>query len=194
MHPREFPQALANEGAFAASGTCLTTLGKSDVWFATGGSAARVFHSGDRGQTWTARETPILSGAPSQGIFSLAFWSTNNGVVVGGDYKAPNRGERNAAFTTDGGKTWTLTVKGPAGYRSAVTVVPGDRPVLIALGITGSDCSMDGGNTWLSLDRVEYNAVNFAGRDAGWAVGPKGRIAHFTKASKKFGGTPIGEH
>src|SRR5690348_16594380 len=43
---RHAPPALANEGAFAASGTCLIVRGKREAWFATGGAkAARVFHS-----------------------------------------------------------------------------------------------------------------------------------------------------
>src|SRR5580693_6676494 len=38
------PAALPNEGAFAASGTCLVTHGENDVWFCTGGAkSARVF-------------------------------------------------------------------------------------------------------------------------------------------------------
>ena len=41
---KTLPPALAGEGAFAASGTCLVTHGDSDVWFTTGGAkAARVF-------------------------------------------------------------------------------------------------------------------------------------------------------
>ena len=43
-------EAMPNEGAFAASGTCLTVAGANDAWIATGGSAtSRVFHSADRG-------------------------------------------------------------------------------------------------------------------------------------------------
>jgi photosystem II stability/assembly factor-like uncharacterized protein len=39
-------EAMPNEGAFAASGTCLTVAGANDAWIATGGSAtSRVFHS-----------------------------------------------------------------------------------------------------------------------------------------------------
>ncbi|HMC31883.1 MAG TPA: hypothetical protein VKL99_13690, partial [Candidatus Angelobacter sp.] len=54
---KSMPAALPNEGAFAASGTCITTYGKKDVWFGTGGPAARVFHSRDRGMNWTVTET-----------------------------------------------------------------------------------------------------------------------------------------
>ena len=86
---KNMPPALPSEGAFAASGTCIATFGKNDVWFGTGGPAARVFHSADRGKNWTVAETPIIHGAASQGVFSLAFWTAKDGVAVGGDYKEP---------------------------------------------------------------------------------------------------------
>ena len=180
LEPSVIPAALPEEGAFAASGTCIATFGSSDVWFATGGPAARVFHSADRGNTWTAAASPIRSGASTQGIFSIAFWSRKDGVIVGGDYKDPKNNQRNAAFTHDGGKNWTLARQGPNGYRSAVAVVPGSHPpMLIAAGTTGSDYSLDGGNTWQPMDGVEYNSLGFAA-GGGWAVGPQGRIARFS--------------
>jgi len=46
------PQALEGEANFAASGTCMTVLGKDSVWFGTGGPAARVFRSTDGGSSW----------------------------------------------------------------------------------------------------------------------------------------------
>src|ERR1043165_6004247 len=46
---KKMPAALPAEGAFAASGTCIATFGKNDVWFGIGGPAQRVFHSADRG-------------------------------------------------------------------------------------------------------------------------------------------------
>src|SRR5262249_30491621 len=106
---KALPPALPGEGAFAASGTCLVTRGERDVWFATGGAkSARVFHSRDRGQTWEVRETPIVAGAASAGIFSIAFRDSKHGMIVGGDYRKPNDKVATAARTSDGGKTWTL--------------------------------------------------------------------------------------
>ena len=103
---KNLPPALPNEGAFAASGTCLITLGKDDVWFATGGAkVARVFHSGDRGRSWEVSDTPIMAGAPSAGIFSIAFRDKKNGILVGGDYRKPNDLGATTAVTADGGKT-----------------------------------------------------------------------------------------
>jgi photosystem II stability/assembly factor-like uncharacterized protein len=80
------PPALAGEGGFAASGTCIAVEGRNNVWFGTGGtSGARVFRSTDRGRTWTVATTTIVSGK-SAGIFSVAFRDARSGVVVGGDY------------------------------------------------------------------------------------------------------------
>ncbi|HJX82992.1 MAG TPA: YCF48-related protein [Candidatus Angelobacter sp.] len=184
LHPSQMPAALPNEGAFAASGTCIAIAGQNDVWFATGGPAARVFHSADRGQTWTVVTSPILSGAASQGIFSIVFHDPKNGVMAGGDYERPTNRLQNCAYTHDGGAHWTLAKIQPGGYRSAVAFISDafsskSTEFLIATGTTGSDYSTDGGNTWLPADPAEYNAMSFAGPRAGWAVGSKGRIAKF---------------
>jgi len=66
------PPALEGEGEFAASNSCITVNGQN-AWFVTGGSAARVFHSNDSGTNWSVAETPMVHGAASQGIFSVAF-------------------------------------------------------------------------------------------------------------------------
>jgi photosystem II stability/assembly factor-like uncharacterized protein len=170
---KNMPAALPSEGAFAASGTCIATFGKNDVWFGTGSPAARVFHSSDHGKTWTVAETPILHGAASQGVFSLAFWTAKDGVAVGGDYKEPTKPEKTAAFTHDGGKTWTLSSKPPTGYRSAVAIGAGHA--LVAVGTSGADISHDAGNNWTPMFKEDLNALALIG-NSGWAVGPVGKI------------------
>ena len=170
------PPAIKGEGGFAASGTCITVQGKSNVWFASGGSAARVFRSTDRGRTWQVAATPITSGAESAGIFSIAFKDARHGIIAGGDYRKPEEAVNNVATTADGGRTWKLAGGArPKGYRSAVAYV---RSMIVAVGTSGSDSSTDGGNNWTGLDRENYNSVSFAA-GAGWAAGPRGRIAKF---------------
>ena len=186
---KKMPAALPAEGAFAASGTCIATFGKNDVWFGTGGPAARVFHSADRGLTWTVTETPIIHGAATQGIFSLAFWTVKDGVAVGGDYKEPSKSENVAAVTHDGGKTWTLASKPPGGYRSAVAVIHGDRVpgakeyFFFAVGSNGSDVSWDGGVNWKPMNEGDFNGLALASPLGGWAVGPHGLIVRFPTIS-----------
>ncbi|MDQ6633641.1 MAG: glycosyl hydrolase [Gemmatimonadota bacterium] len=178
--PDRLPPALAGEGGFAASGTCLAVFGDSHVWLASGGaSVARVYHSPDRGRTWTVHDTPIRAGAPSAGIFSIAFRDARHGVIAGGDYRQPTLRGRNLALTADGGTTWTLvdSATSPAGYRSAVAYVPGSKgQSLAAVGLSGTDLSRDGGRTWVQVDTVAYNSVAFASPTVGVAVGPRGRI------------------
>ena len=77
-------------------------------------------HSPDRGRTWQVFNTPITHGPDSAGIFSIAFRDGNHGVIAGGDYKHPDQDGPNLAFTSDAGKTWTVSKIFPQSYYSAV--------------------------------------------------------------------------
>jgi photosystem II stability/assembly factor-like uncharacterized protein len=180
--PEGMPPSLPGEGAFAASGTCLVVGRDGHAWIATGGAkVSRVFRSTDGGRTWTAHETPVRADTPSSGIFSLAFHDADHGVAVGGDYKEPKRAGNVVALTSDGGRTWRLTRgRGPGEYRSAVAYVPGTHGrTLVAVGPTGSDVSVDGGENWAPLGTTGFHAVGFASPLAGWAVGEDGLVARF---------------
>lgn len=168
--------AKAGEAAFAASGTCLLTQGKQNIFLVSGGADARVFRSDNRGLTWLVADTPMTKGTAGSGIFSIAMVDAKNGVIVGGNYEKPNDITDNLAFTADGGKTWTLS-KGLHGYRSGVAYI--DKKTIIAVGASGSDLSLDGGKTWKNLDKENYNAVAAKGRRAIWAVGANGLVARF---------------
>jgi len=177
---RHTPPALPNEGAFAASGTCLIVRGQPLAWFATGGQGgARVFYSQDGGRTWAVAQTPVRNDAAATGVFSLAFSDSRRGIVVGGDYTKPAESQHNIAVTSDGGLTWTEPDgPHPNGYRSAVAYVP-DKKMWIAVGTTGSDISYDDGKSWKPFDTGAFNAVSFVSSESGWAVGPNGRLAQF---------------
>lgn len=175
-HREKTPGAQGNEGAFAASNSCLFVLGMHEVWFGTGG--ARVFHSSDGGKKWSVSQTPIRHDSASAGIFSVAFLNPLFGMAVGGDYSKPDDGSHNIAITEDGGKKWTAPERGPSGFRSAITYLA-DRKMWIATGTSGSDVSTDKGRTWKQFDKGNYNALGFVLSYAGWAVGPKGAVARF---------------
>lgn len=168
--------AIDGEAAFAASGTCLITQGKTNAFIVSGGKAARVFRSTDKGRTWTVARSPIISGPSGAGIFSIAMWDAKTGVIVGGNYEQPADAGGTLGFTTDGGATWKAA-KGLSGYRSAVTYV--DAKTIIAVGTNGVDISSDGGSTWKVLDTSNYNAVQANTLRSIWAVGPNGVVARF---------------
>jgi photosystem II stability/assembly factor-like uncharacterized protein len=164
------PPALTGEFAFAASGTCLVTNG-DDAWFASGGGElARVFHSRDGGLRWKVTEAPIPS-SPAGGVFSLAFRDSRRGVMVGGDFLAPDNGEDASGFTRDGDR-WHPGGD-LSGYRSGVDWL-GDT--LIAVGPNGSDVSYDGARRWKRFDGAAYDAVDCV-RHTCWASGPAGAVA-----------------
>ncbi|HET7108108.1 MAG TPA: YCF48-related protein [Candidatus Acidoferrum sp.] len=175
----KMPAALPKEGAFAASNSSLCLEG-TDIYFGTGGPAARVFASHDFAKTWTVVETPIVSGNASSGIFSL-YCDERTIVAVGGDYQDPGRAYKNAAVSQDGGNTWRLAAQLPGGYRSAVGRYNGG---FVAVGPTGAEVSVDG-LKWNSIGRMNFNAFAFPipGND-GWAVGPHGTVAKFLDQTK----------
>jgi photosystem II stability/assembly factor-like uncharacterized protein len=173
---QSLPPALPNEGAFAASGTNVTTFGTSHVWFGTGAAArARVLRSTDRGRTWQIADTP-LPAAQSSGIYSVAFRDALHGIAVGGDYAKEQEAVDNAAVTSDGGKTWSL-VKGLRGFRSVVAYVPGSKSSFIAIGPRGGDLSRDDGRSWSALPEPGFDTFSFVrGKTVGWGSGNRGTI------------------
>ena len=170
----QMPAAKDGEAAFAASGTCLITQGKTNAFIVSGGNDARVFSSANRGMTWNIAPTPIVKGTAGSGIFSIAMIDARNGVIVGGNYEKPGENKNNLAFTGDGGKTWAAG-SGPTGFRSGVVYI--DKKTLVAVGSSGSDISSDGGKTWKNIDKASYNAVQARGKNVLWAVGDKGMVA-----------------
>jgi photosystem II stability/assembly factor-like uncharacterized protein len=173
--------ALPQEGAFAASGTCLSVGGRGDAWFVTGGAAqSRVFRSVDRGHSWQSTTIQIPAAAASKGAFSVGFDGKGRGLVAGGDYKEPGLGTLNGAVSTDGGAGWSPAQIQPAGFMSAVVPVPGANATFVAVGLAGAGYTRDGGKSWTIIEKeTKLNAVGFSAADAGWAVGPKGLIVKY---------------
>lgn len=178
----KMPAALPAEGAFAASNTCLLLSGEQ-IFFGTGGPAARVFHSSDSGRSWDVAETPLVHGNASSGIFSIASGDGKHVVIVGGDYQDSKRSSAVAAYSRDGGKTWQLSKRQPGGYRSAVAC--DDDLLCVAIGPNGEDISGSGVSPagWKPTDSLNLNAVTILDFKHGWAVGPKGTIAVFVNAT-----------
>ncbi len=168
----------------------------SNIWFATGGKAARVFHSPDRGRSWQVFDTPITHGPDSAGIFSIAFRDANHGVIAGGDYKHPDRDGPDLAFTSDAGKTWAVSKIFPQSYYSSVAY---DRKSLSA-SAAAKNKSEDEAHVRLFIaapkfifdfrppkdptrispprkSGIEFNAVSPYPSGGAIFVGPKGSIA-----------------
>ena len=175
------PPALAGEGAYAASGTNVAmTAGR--IWIGT--TSGRVLRSNDDGRTWNVATTGVATGQAA-GIFSVAFRDEQHGVVVGGDYQKESEALENAAFTSDGGATWTVVKDGGlSGFRSVVAFVANgsrSKGAVIAIGPKGADWSDDDGHTWSAVESAGFDtfSVTKDGR-VGWAAGAGGRISKWS--------------
>ncbi|MFT4538076.1 MAG: photosystem II stability/assembly factor-like uncharacterized protein [Planctomycetota bacterium] len=173
------PHAGRDEAAFAASGTCVVSHGKHSAWIGTGGKQTRVLCSTDAGVSWSAVASPMITGEATTGIYSVAFRDDERGVTLGGDYTKPEEPAGNAAFTTDGGVSWTAVLdgQGPRGHRAGAAWLPGNCLGVVAVGRAGCDYSVDGGATWAPIEGPGFYTVAFAPAGVGFAAGSDGRIA-----------------
>ncbi|KAK9790494.1 putative Oxidoreductase [Seiridium cardinale] len=179
VDPSGMPDALEGEAGFAASGTCLATA--AGRWYlASGGvNPGRIYRSADAGHTWDVSNSSITGGA-SAGVFSVAFRDARHGIAVGGDYVSPNITTKISAWSHDGGVTWLPSVKYPGGYRSGASWVPGLCGMAVAVGPTGSDITLDGGNTWNGFGNGSFDSVECISGQVCWASGEAGRVARLT--------------
>lgn len=169
------PKAKEGEGAFAASNTNIEIVGDK-VWVVT--TSGAVYSSSDKGHSWEVQQTPILSGEPTEGIYSVDFYDEKLGFAVGGDYLKPTANAENKIITTDGGKKWNLIAdgKGPS-YKSCVQFVPnsGGKDI-VAVGFTGISYSNNQGETWKSLSEEGFYTIRFLNDSIAYAAG-KHKIA-----------------
>ena len=169
------PDAEVGEAAFAASASSLIATKKGLV-FGTGGSVSNLHFYQFGSQTWTKAKTPMLQGAPSQGIFAIA--KTDAGLVlVGGDYTELDDRDKHAVIYSSGSFDSATTT--PLGYRSGIAYWK-KKNLTVAVGPSGSDFSTDGGRNWQNFSATGYHAVKFSeAQDAIWASGSGGRIGLF---------------
>ena len=175
------PVAEDGEYMFAASGNCISSIYPSKLWFVSGGSTSRVFHSADNGIHWDVVKTPVMSGLQSTGIFSVLFTDKDQGFCIGGDYSKPDSTGITFISTRDGGLSWQQAKNMPAGYRSCIKqlLINGKR-VLIAVGRAGCGYLEDPGN--LEAHWKQINPLGFYTLDVdptgsvAWAAGASGRV------------------
>lgn len=180
IHCRNLPKAEKGEAAFAASNSNIEIIGDK-TWVITGGKTSRVYFSPDKGKTWKVFDTPLIKDKNTTGGYSIDFYNSKLGIIVGGDYTATENNHANKALTTDSGKTWRLIAEDQdPGYQSCVKFVPGSEgKEIVSVGITGIYYSSDRGQTWSQLSDKGFYTIDFLNGYTAYAAG-KGRIAKLT--------------
>jgi photosystem II stability/assembly factor-like uncharacterized protein len=177
------PAALAGEGGFAASGTCLIVGEEGAAWIGTGaGGAARVFATVDGGRTWDVFETPLFAGGEAAGVLSLARDDGGALFAFGGDIGDPERRGQRVARSGDGGRSWVLTAREPAfpgAIYGGAARGAADRAELLAVGPRGAAYSPDAGATWIGIDERSWWSVAWSPSGEALLAGPEGRLARW---------------
>jgi photosystem II stability/assembly factor-like uncharacterized protein len=175
VSPKGMPRVVKGEFGFAASGTCLVTAGTHDAYLASGGGAARIYYSRDRGRHWKVRSSTIPA-SEAGGVFSLAF-RAGQGIAVGGDFEEEDNGADASAFSRSHGRSWR-NGGDLGGYRSGVDWR--GRDIAVAVGPSGSDVTRDGGRTWRTFSELNLDSVQCVPGTC-WGSGLNGVVVRLLK-------------
>lgn len=180
----QLPDFAKREAFFAASNTNIKIIDDT-VWIVSGGEKARVLKSTNKGQTWNIYDTPFIQGNGAQGMYSVDFSNSLNGIAVGGSYEKPTDNCKNKIITKDGGKTWQIVADNQnPNYKSCVQYVPNTNgKQVFAVGKTGISFSADGGHTWKEVSKESYYTIQFASKNTAWLAG-NGRVGKLTITTK----------
>jgi hypothetical protein len=174
------PEAMKDEAAFAASGTCIARTPQGAPLAVGGGAASRIHFGGnDEGVRWSAHDVPMPHRIPAAGIFSATPMGPGM-LLVGGDFEQDTRGSAARATFIRGEGYKVDALPAPLGYRSGATCF--SASLCIAVGPTGIDAldaPKTGSPKWTPLSKTGYDAIDRAGMTA-WASGDKGRIVRIT--------------
>lgn len=140
-----------------------------------GTSNGKMYHSGDRGHTWTVHE--VAAGIAIQ---SVAFKDELNGIAVSGN-DAFGTDIIKAFSTSDGGSTWTELDVPTTPRTTGIYFVEGSDETENSCGtyimfngyysISGMSISKDGGQTWELLSQQPVFALEFINQETGWMGG-----------------------
>ncbi|MEO8479936.1 MAG: YCF48-related protein [Gemmatimonadota bacterium] len=184
LPPNAVPAPLDGEGAFAASGGCLTSVDGRHGWVALGAPGARIWRTTDAGATWTSHVTPLVRSASAGGA-AAAFRDPMHGIVVGGDMGDYRNDASTAAVatTSDGGVTWKLGARPVLkGTPFGVTWVPALPETALLASPGGLSLTRDSGQTWTTAAEGVFWSVGASGHTA-WAVGALGRDGRILRLS-----------
>ncbi len=163
------PVADSGEACFASSGTNIRKFGKKEFVFITGGLKSNLVIGNKK------INLPILQGKNSTGANSVAVKNNKTMIVVGGDFTTKDSTTQNCCITTDGGKTFSIPVTPPHGYRSCVEYI--EKTNWISCGLNGVDISTDEGKNWNWINKTSFNVCRKAKKGtAVFFAGDGGRV------------------
>ena len=176
IDPARLPPINQDEVAFAASSNTLIATGKNNIWFATGGLSAFVYHSSDSGMHWQKQPLPLYQATKTAGPYALAVNSKQQLFALGGDYLKRDGVYQNMAALRRG--EWQNVNSGQHGLRTAMACI---KHICLATGKLSTDISYDHGQSWQLFAPTGFYTLA-TNNDIILAAGAEGKVAVLTPA------------
>lgn len=151
---QKLPIADSGEACFASSGTNIKMITNKKYVLVSGGLAAHFFYN-----TMT-KPLPILQGKESTGANAIAVKNPKVMIVVGGDFSSKDSITKNCFITKKRGKSWTIPLKSPSGYRSCIEYL--GKELWITCGLNGVDVSKDNGLNFSLISNESFHTCKKA--------------------------------
>ncbi len=169
LNCNNLPKLVKSEAAFAASNGNIAIVDEN-IWIVSGGSRSRVFHSKNRGLSWSVLESPITHGGKMTGIYCVDFYDKNNGIIMGGNWEDKLDTDKTKAITYNGGKTWQLIANNQVpGYISSVQYRPNTKgKEVFAVSTEGIFSSSNKGTSWKKISDRGFYTIRFINKNTAW--------------------------
>lgn len=177
LKSESLPVLQGKEYGFAASGSGIQCFENGKIRIGTGGNVARIFSSNNYGESWEVKETPILQGKDSQGIFSIDFLNERQAIAVGGDYATDTLAGKNLITLNE---DWIITAaSNHIKYKSCIKYL--NEEVILITGTSGTAISYNNGKSWAYLKELKgYHTIDFDKKsNKGVLAGSEGRVLTF---------------
>ena len=147
------PVALSGETGYTL---CYETRNNS-IWFGT--NKGRIFKSNDRGEVWSAVQSPLpdFDGPTFRGRF--AFKNQNEGLLIDRNWQQHK--------STDAGNTWAIqnpaNIAARNGNISYIPETPGayfSWGEELTMGMRGASYTADGGLSWIDLNETDQQPLD----------------------------------
>lgn len=152
--------------------TSVSSVTGDNIWFGT--RFSRVFHSPDRGLTWTASTTPISSLTSNPWVEGVAFKDELVGVAHSADYSSQPY-QYLLAVTEDGGATWSQQTVTNNDFSIFNAQYVGEALLITSRATNGAgpyvtSYSFDNGVSWTEVETgTPIMDFEFLDSETGWA-------------------------